>query len=202
MTQPHAIWPDYGLVFNQVVAGHFPGLFETHDVEERGSDIGENAVFNFCVLVLGHIYKGYGIERVCGVGSSICILGMVGIAVVGDDNHFVAVCLGSLYSVVETDVESFHSFLYCGINAGMTHHVAVRVVDNDKVVFFGVDCADELIFYLECTHFGLEVVCGYFRRGYEYAVLAVERSLASAVEEECHVRLFLGLGDVELLLVL
>ena len=85
-----------GLVFDEVVAGHFGGLLDTHDVQNRGSDVGEYAVLNLGVLVLGHVHEGYGIERVCGVGGAVGIDCIVGIAVVGDDDNLVAVFLCGL----------------------------------------------------------------------------------------------------------
>ena len=48
------------------------------------------------------------------------------------------------------------------------------------------------------AHLGLEVVGRDLRRRDEDALLALERLLAAAVEEERHVRVLLGLGDPEL----
>ena len=59
-----------------------------------------------------------------------------------DDNHLVAVSLGSFHGVTKTVVESFHSLLNGRIYAGVSHHVAVGIVYNDEVVLLGVDCAE------------------------------------------------------------
>ncbi len=48
------------------------------------------------------------------------------------------------------------------------------------------------------VHAGLQVIGGDLGRGYHVAVLAVEGSLDTAVEEEGHVGVLLGLGGVEL----
>ena len=60
-----------------------------------------------CVLVLRHINERHGIQRVSRIGCSIGILGIVGITVIGYDNHFVTVGLSSLDGIARsTSIDS------------------------------------------------------------------------------------------------
>ena len=62
---------------------HFGRLRQSHNVANRGSYIGQNTIFDPCVLVLRHINERHGIQRVSRIGCSIGILGIVGITVIG-----------------------------------------------------------------------------------------------------------------------
>ena len=171
-------------------------------MEKRRCDIGQNTVLNLGIFVFCDENKRHRIERVCGVGSAVGILGIVGITVVGDYNHLITVSLGSLDSVMETVVDGFDSLLDSGVDSGMTHHVAIGIVDNDPVIFLGIDCFDQLVFHLISAHLGLQVVGSYLGRRYKNAVFAFEGSFTAAVEEEGYVSIFFCLGDVELLAAL
>lgn len=72
------------LVFDKVVTRHLIGLLESHDVKDRRCYVGKDTILYLGVLILRHVDKGHGVERVGSVGSAICILCIVGIAVVGD----------------------------------------------------------------------------------------------------------------------
>ena len=126
---------------------------------------------------------------------------MVGIAMVGNDDYLViAHALCSLNGIVQTGVEGLDSLLNCGIYTGVAHHIAIGEVHDDEIIFIALDCVNELVFHFKGAHLGLEVVGGDFGRGNENTVFAIERSFASAVKEECHMRVLLSLGDMELLL--
>ena len=71
------------------MAGHVGGLLETHDVEEAGCDVCEDAVLDLGALVLRDIDEGHGVEAVGGVGRAVGVDGVVGVAVVGDDDDLV-----------------------------------------------------------------------------------------------------------------
>lgn len=97
---------------DEVVPGHFLGLGEAHDMEDGGGDVGEDAVVGAGGLVVGDVYEGHGVEGVGGVGCAVGVLGMVGVAVVGDDDHFiVAGCFGGLDYVAEAVVECLDGLL-------------------------------------------------------------------------------------------
>lgn len=98
------------LLFQQIMSCHFGRLRQSHNVANRGSDIGQNTIFDPCVLILRHINERHGIQRVSRIGCSIGILGIVGITVIGYDNHFIAVCLSSLDGIAHTSIDSHDSF--------------------------------------------------------------------------------------------
>ena len=75
-------------------------------MEDRGSHVGQSAVFHRCRVVVGDIDEGYGVQRVGGVGCAVGVDGIVGIAVVGDDDRLVVVGLGSLYHLLDALVDS------------------------------------------------------------------------------------------------
>ncbi len=51
-----------GLVFNQALAGHLGRLLQTHDVQDAGCHVGQNAVLHLGSLVLCHIDEGHRIQ--------------------------------------------------------------------------------------------------------------------------------------------
>lgn len=84
------------------------------------------------------------------------------------------------------------------VNAGMADHIGGREIVHQKPVFVVADAFHELVGHSLGGHLGLEVVGGDFRGGNEVAVLEGELLLDAAVEEEGHVGVLLGLGDVAL----
>ena len=132
------------------------------------------------------------------VGRTVAVESVVGITVVGNNNHLIVVCLGSLYGIFHAVVDCRHRFLDSLIDTGMAYHITVGVVNHDEVVFFRSDSVDEFVFHLVSAHFGLKVVGSHLRRRHEDAIFVVERRFAAAVEEECHVGILFGFGDVKL----
>lgn len=190
------------LFLDEVVAGHLLGLGKAHDVEDGGGDVGKDTVLGVSALFLGDVYKGHGVERVSGVWCAVGVDCIVGVAVVGNDDYLVVVHrLGGLDNIVEACIEGLDSLLNGGIDTGVAYHVTVGKVDDDEVVFVGLDGVDKLVLDLDSAHLGLQIVCSDLGRRHECAVLAGEGSLAAAVEEECDVGILLGFGDMELLLV-
>ena len=51
-----------GSVFNQALAGHLGRLLQTHDVQDAGCHVGQNAVLHLGSLVLCHIDEGHRIQ--------------------------------------------------------------------------------------------------------------------------------------------
>ena len=84
------------------------------------------------------------------------------------------------------------------VDAGMADHVGGGKVVHQKPVFVVLDAFDELVRDRLGGHVRLEVVGGYLGGGNEVAVLEGELLLDAAVEEEGHVGVLLGLGDVAL----
>lgn len=184
----------------EVVAGHFGRLGYAHDVEDGRGYVGEDAVFNCGGLVVGYVDAWHGVERMGGVGCSVGIDGVIGVAMVGDYDCLIAGGLGSLDGVAHAVVNSLDSLFDCLVYAGMAYHVAVGEVHHDEVIFLAADGFDEFVFDFIGAHFRLKVVGGHFGGGDEDAALPFEFGFASAVEEECHMGVFLCFGNVELVL--
>ena len=81
----------------------------------------------------------------------------------------------------------------------MTDHVGIRQVDDREVIAPAANRLDERGGDTGRTHLGLQVVGRHFGGRDQLPVFSLERLLAAAVEEIRHVRVFLGLGGVELL---
>ena len=133
------------------------------------------------------------------VGRAVLVDRVVGIAVVGNDDCLVVVCLCCLDDVLHAVVNCPNGLGDGVIYTGVSHHITISEIHHDEVILLGVDGTHEFLLHLVSRHLGLEVVGGNLRRGHEDAVFVLVRSLASAVEEECHVGILLGLGCVELL---
>lgn len=54
----------YGLlvVHNQVLTSHVGRLFQTHDVEDRRSNVGQTSVLHGSAVVVGHVDEWYRVE--------------------------------------------------------------------------------------------------------------------------------------------
>ena len=95
-------------------------------------------------------------------------------------------------------VNSLDGFDRCVKHAGVADHVAVGEVQDDDVVLAALNAGLALVGNLVGAHFGLEVVGGNLRAGDDLAVLALAGLLNTAVEEEGHMGVLLGLGNAQL----
>ena len=84
------------------------------------------------------------------------------------------------------------------VDTGMADHVGGREIVHQETVLVVLDPVDELVRDRLGRHGWLEVVGGDLGGGDEVAVLERELLLHPAVEEEGHVGVLLGLGDVAL----
>ena len=119
---------------------------------------------------------------------------------VGNDDDLVTRCACCLDSGIGAVVDGLDGALDGGIHARVTHHVAVGIVDDDEVVLLCLDGLNEFVLDLVSAHLGLEVVGRHLGTVDQDAVLVLEGFFSAAIEEECDVGIFLGLGDVQLLL--
>ena len=46
---------------DEALAGHVRRLLQSHDVQDGGSHVGQTAIPDGGTVVVGHVYKGYGI---------------------------------------------------------------------------------------------------------------------------------------------
>ena len=124
---------------------------------------------------------------------------LLGIAMVGGDEHHAARRLDRLHQASQAGVDGFDGLGRRGEIAGVADHVGIGEVDHDQVEFARADRLDELVGHFRSAHLGLEVVGLDLGGGDQDALLAVEHALLAAVEEEGDVRVLLGLGDAQLL---
>ena len=126
-------------IFNQVFSCHVRRLFHTHDVQNRRSHICQYAIFHFRMLVGCYVYKRNGVQRMSRVWRSVSIQSMVGIAMICNDDDLLVVGLGCFNSVPNTIINSYTSLFNRFIHTCMSHHVSIRIVHYDKIVFFCID---------------------------------------------------------------
>ena len=99
------------ILLNQVLARHVSRLGQTHDVQDGRSHVGQHAVLHLGVLVRRHVDEGHGVQRVGRVGRAVGVQGVVGIAVVGDDDDLVVVGLGGFHGVAHAVVDGHDGLL-------------------------------------------------------------------------------------------
>ena len=150
-------------------------------------------------MVVAEIDKRNRVEGVCRVRRSVLIDGIVAVAVVGNDDAFVAVVESRGDGVTQHGVDGGDRLGDGFINARVSDHVAVGVVDDDEIVFLFGNSLAKRVANFEGGHFRFEVVGSDLRRRDEDSILARERRFTSAIEEECDMGILLRLGDVELL---
>ena len=144
---------------------------------------------------------------ITGTRFSVCAVRLMGrgighrlgIAVVGGDQNRAALGFDRGAKPPEATVDRFHRLDGGVENAAMAHHVGVGEVDDDQVEAVGLDRRHQLVGHFVSRHLGLEIVSRDLGRGHQDALLAREQALLAAVEEEGDVRVFLGLGDAQLL---
>ena len=84
-------------------------------------------------------------------------------------------------------------------HAGMADHVGVGVVDDDEVEHVTLQTLHEFVGHGVGAHLWLVIVGGHVARaGHKDTFLAIDGLLDAAVEEERHMGVLLGLGDVQL----
>ncbi len=118
---------------------------------------------------------------------------------VGRNQRRAALPEDGVHGFADAFVHGLHRGL-CGVeHAGVADHVAVRVVQDDHVVFPAVNPPEQLVRDEVGAHLRLKVVGGDFRGVNQRAVLAGVDGLDPAVEEERDVRVLFRLGDAQLL---
>ena len=135
-----------------------------------------------------------------GIRAAVRIDSIIGIAVIGSEQNHVIVCKSAGHNGLYTSVYASHCIADCIVNTGMADHIAVGKVKDNHILLFASDSLAELARNLNRTHLRLQVIGGNLRRIDKNPVFKLERSLATAVEEEGHVSVFFGLGDAELTL--
>jgi hypothetical protein len=122
----------------------------------------------------------------------------VGVAMVGDNQHYISLAQGYLGQLGRAGVYGFAGFDGGFPDASMPYHVGISEVETDEVFFPVLEDRAQGWGDLISAHFGLEVIGGYFGGGDEEAFLLGKGLFASAVEEVGDVGVLFGLGDSQL----
>ena len=133
------------------------------------------------------------------IGRTVCINGIVGVAMISNDHHLVVGVLGGLHYGFYAVVNRMHSLQNCLVHAGVSHHVAVGKVQTYKVVFTLSQSRRQFVGHLISTHFWLQIVSRHLGARHQNAVFTIKHRFASAIEEERHMRVFFRLRDAQLL---
>ena len=122
------------------------------------------------------------------------------ISVVGTDEHHAVHFFDCLYGSSDTFVNRFHRFDRCRFHTGMPDHIRVRKVNDDHVIFAGLDRIYQIIAHFIRTHLRFQVIGrNIFGRIDQNPVLSLVRLFHTAVKEESNMRIFFRLRDPRLL---
>ena len=83
-------------------------------------------------------------------------------------------------------------------DAGVTDHVGIGVVADDRIVLAFLDSRDQFVGHQRRVHFRLQVVGGHHGRLDQDTILVLERRFLATVEEEGDMGILLGFSTVEL----
>ena len=104
-------------------------------------------------------------------------------------------CREPSYTIIHGSDGDFRRFE----NAGVSNHVGVGIIDQDEIISTIVDGTDEAVRQFMGRHLRLEVVGRYLGGRDQNAVFSLKRRFLATVEEECHMGVFLCLGNPQLL---
>ena len=196
---------------SQIVSRHFLGLRDTENPEHGRRNVlqraigtqGEAARISLELprrdCMLRHHDERHGIRgmrRLRTARSGIDHL--LGVAVVGGNDHGAATLPERRVNLAQAAVNSFDGGDGRRNLAGVSHHVGIGKVHHHHVEGVIRDGFDYRIGHSLRRHFRLQIVGRDFRRLYHHAVLAGKRLLDAAVEEIGHVGVLLGLGYAQI----
>ena len=127
--------------------------------------------------------------------SCLVIYQLLCISVVSADEQYAVHLLDCVYSSSHTGVYGLDCLDRSILNSRMANHIRVREVDDDNVVFSGLDRFHQLVTNSRGAHLWLKVVGSHLRRWNQNSVLTLIRLLDTAVKEECHMCVLLCLGN-------
>ena len=193
----HLLIADIGGL-NQGAAGHLLGFLKTQHIQHGRCHIAQSAVpqLDCSALRIQH-NEGNQIGGVCHMGLALGIVQSLDVTVVGGNSDQIAMGAGILGNFAHIAADGCGS-LQLGLRiGGVSHHIAVGEVGQDKVI--------------ACVHGTLDLF-GHFRQAQLRLLiegdalgrrnadvgLAGEGLVSAAVEEEGHMGVFLRLSAVEL----
>src|SRR6266496_3623684 len=96
-----------------------------------------------------------------------------------------------------TFIHSLYSFDSSLDDTGVTDHVGIGEIQDDEIVI-GHSC-QHFVGDLKRAHFRFQIVGSNFWRGNQFAVFTRKRFLNSSIKKVSYMRVFLRLGDAQLL---
>ena len=93
----------------------------------------------------------------CRVTHLFCV------TVVSGNQQLAAYGFNRFRNLLNAVVQRFNRFNGCFHHAGVAHHIAIRIVTDDGVVFTALDRGHQFFGQLRRAHFWLEIVSGDFR---------------------------------------
>ena len=108
------------------------------------------------------------------VGCAVLIEGMVGIAMVSDNDCAIAIALAAS-TTFSTHLSSVSTAFWIAVYTPVwLHHVAISEIHYYEVILFSVDGRHKFLCHLRCAHFRPQVVGGNLGRRHKNAVFALE----------------------------
>ncbi|MPN13458.1 hypothetical protein SDC9_160779 [bioreactor metagenome] len=182
-------------------SGHLGWDGQAHQLQKRGRDVRKPTVLaKGCVLALGiDQYEGHRAGRMRGERAAVDRINhLLAVAVIGGDDAAPAGAEDCVHDRLDAFVHRVNGGDRGVHDAGMTDHVRIREVKDHCVVNAAVDALDGRFGNFVGAHFRLKVIGRDLGRGDQYAILALVGRFDAAVEEERHMRVFLGLRDAKL----
>lgn len=193
---------------------HLVGFLESHDVEDGGSDVGEESHHLVFLLhedgisLLSMVGGGDEPKR-DGIGgmlrialSRLKVARFFRIAVIGGDEYASPGAQNGGNEFGKAGVDVLNGFDRCRFDAGVSHHVRPGVVHEDKVVVVSIELFYNFVGDFVGAHFRLLVKAGDDGGGNKNVVFIGPSVLATAVKKVGYVCVFFRFGDAELFFIL
>ena len=130
--------------------------------------------------------------------TSLRVNHLISIAVVSSNTYIAANLTDSLNKTANAGINSLNSLDSCRNNTGMTNHITICIVQDDKVILAGLDSFNNLVSNLNSTHLRLKIIGSNLWRRYQDTILTLIWLLYTAIEEESYMSILLSLCDTQL----
>jgi hypothetical protein len=185
---------------NQAFPRHFGRLGKSHEIKNRWRNIGGAPANSQLYTFVANQEHGDGIDRVLGMRlTGHWVHHFIAIAVISREDDFETVLKGYLGNPMKLEIKRFYRTKNGRDFGGMTDHVTIGKIDNNKVILVAFQCCNDTICDFGRTHFGLEIIGGYLWRWNDLAILSRKGFFAATVKKIGDMRIFFRFCAVELL---
>ena len=145
--------------------------------------------------------KRHLIGRVSGPRLAGCLINHhLCITVIGADKENASGCLDGFNCTSYAGIDGLNRLDCSRLHTRVAYHIRVCKIDDNDIIFAGLNRLHQLIAHDRCAHLRFQVVGrDLLRRRNQNAVLARVRLFHAAVKEEGNVCVFLSLGNTGLL---